>query len=297
MAKSLDNYILRGYNYFALDVIDKPAGKSPVIPLIYKFKSDKLYYPLEITASSEVGGYEGRVDLFFITNGLIDESSLLDLGFITFESGFYINDPVRFFMRLNEKELKEINPILAGFFKEAYLSKAIFFGNLSELNSDIEIPASRIFHPTITQKILLPFYTSPYHSLYTQFGNYYWRYLNIKFYFTFLYLILIFFIIGCIYIGSLIGKLFRLSFVVFGLPELISTTLGFIIGVVLIICYVAFADINPFTFYPVIIMIYLIPLTGFIFFVRFVTHRLILPYIEKCRKSRILAASQAETKT
>ncbi len=65
--EGVNNYLLRGINYFVFDVIEID-GKRSTEPLIYEFKTNYLFYPLLITGVSEVGEGSGRIQIFLITN-------------------------------------------------------------------------------------------------------------------------------------------------------------------------------------------------------------------------------------
>ncbi len=66
----IDSYINSGYSYFAVDLISiKPSeGKIMVEPIIYKFYSPKIYYPMRISKLNK-GAYSARI--FFITSTII----------------------------------------------------------------------------------------------------------------------------------------------------------------------------------------------------------------------------------
>ncbi|UCH88006.1 MAG: DUF2330 domain-containing protein [Thermoplasmata archaeon] len=56
-----ESYMSRGYNYFVLDVIELSYELRSPEPLMYKFESDSLYYPMEITSLT---GGESHILLF-----------------------------------------------------------------------------------------------------------------------------------------------------------------------------------------------------------------------------------------
>ena len=60
------DYIQRGINYFVLDYVVLQPEKRSVEPLVYRFRSPEIYYPLK---TSNVVGGSGRVDLIFICPG------------------------------------------------------------------------------------------------------------------------------------------------------------------------------------------------------------------------------------
>lgn len=62
----VQDYMKRGYRYYVLDLITVSEEKGSVDPILYRFNSSFLYYPLVITAP--VGG-ETQITLFLITEG------------------------------------------------------------------------------------------------------------------------------------------------------------------------------------------------------------------------------------
>gem|GEM_PF-4246835 len=64
--KNAEDYVSRGFVYFAIDYVTIKTEKYTVEPLIYRFKTDKIYYPLK---TSNVVGGAGLVDLIIISPG------------------------------------------------------------------------------------------------------------------------------------------------------------------------------------------------------------------------------------
>jgi hypothetical protein len=58
------SYMNRGINYFVLDVVDLTQELQSPQPLLYKFKSSSIYYPMEITSLT---GGESHIVLFILT--------------------------------------------------------------------------------------------------------------------------------------------------------------------------------------------------------------------------------------
>lgn len=63
-----EDYIKRGINYFVLDYVSVKRDLRFIEPLIYRFKTDKLYYPLK---TSNIIGRVGRVELVMILPGTL----------------------------------------------------------------------------------------------------------------------------------------------------------------------------------------------------------------------------------
>ncbi len=61
-----EDYIKKGFHYFVFDYVQLEDTKKFVEPLIYRFKTDKLYYPFK--TSNNVGG-RGSVELVLILPG------------------------------------------------------------------------------------------------------------------------------------------------------------------------------------------------------------------------------------
>ena len=78
----MGNYFRRGIRFFAFDIITISPEKKTVRPLAYEFKTDHLYYPLEVT---NLYGGVGTIELFLILpQGLIGVGgvkSRLDVAF------------------------------------------------------------------------------------------------------------------------------------------------------------------------------------------------------------------------
>ncbi len=63
-----EDYIKRGIQYFVFDYIEVKNTLKFIEPLIYRFKTDKLYYPLK---TSNIIGGAGRVELVLILPGTL----------------------------------------------------------------------------------------------------------------------------------------------------------------------------------------------------------------------------------
>ncbi len=81
--KQLDNinlivndYVKRGFIYFVFDVVELKEEKRFINPLVMKFKSEKLYYPLK--TSNTIGGH-GEIELIFIIPGSLGADFAIEL--------------------------------------------------------------------------------------------------------------------------------------------------------------------------------------------------------------------------
>jgi hypothetical protein len=66
----IDRYIERGHDYFVFDSINTSDTVQSRQPIQYRFKSDHVYYPLEIS-TRETG--ETNVDLLILTRAPLNE--------------------------------------------------------------------------------------------------------------------------------------------------------------------------------------------------------------------------------
>lgn len=129
---TISNYLNRNINHFVFDVIETNESLQTINPLIYRFKSNYLYYPLEITATSDVGWSSSRVNIFLITKGIINPTVVRNAGLYP-RIGFN-----EYNIRLTRAELKEISPELEDLFKsDAFVMNAQYFGPLNTLKKDL----------------------------------------------------------------------------------------------------------------------------------------------------------------
>jgi len=70
----IEDYMDRGFRYYVLDLITVSPEEKSVDPILYKFNSDFLYYPLVIT--SPVGG-DTEITLFILTEDKIELADYL----------------------------------------------------------------------------------------------------------------------------------------------------------------------------------------------------------------------------
>jgi len=129
----VEEYIEDGYSYFVCDVIELGRASKTVEPLMYRFKSDKLYFPLRV---SSLDAGRGAIDLFLLTSRRVDVWGT-NTGFV---SGFYrvgttLGRPIKF--TIPQKAIADVHPALGRLFKDdAWLGVAKYRGMLSTLTRD-----------------------------------------------------------------------------------------------------------------------------------------------------------------
>jgi hypothetical protein len=146
--KAVSNYLDREIRYFVFDVIETNQVTKSVNPLIYRFETDVLYYPLEITAASNISGQTySHVSLFLVTKGRIN-STLLSSANFTPRSGF------THFIDVSVEELAEISPELADLFEDDPLvMNAYYQGPLSYLKDDLIIEEGALHAVTFADQL------------------------------------------------------------------------------------------------------------------------------------------------
>lgn len=124
--EGIESYLSRNINYFVFDVIEI-SGEKSVDPLVYKFQSKYLYYPLLITGASEVGGSSGKLQMFFITNDK-NKNLYFDSQYLTIE------------LTIGELSSLEDDDILSLFNSEVNVRFIEDYIKWEDFNKDIVIP-------------------------------------------------------------------------------------------------------------------------------------------------------------
>jgi hypothetical protein len=125
-------YIGKGFDYFAFDLIDLEQRRRSVDPIIYEFKSESLYYPLEM--SSTISG-STEITIITITNGRLERDQVEASGLVVGSA-----QEVSLEFKMSERELKEISPEIAKLFDGgAWVTALSYEGSLSDLSGDLVV--------------------------------------------------------------------------------------------------------------------------------------------------------------
>lgn len=106
--KNAEDYVKRGINYFVFDYVLLEKERRSIEPLIYRFKTDRLYYPLK---TSNVIGGEGTVELIFILPGSFAKDYYPEID-RAFQYGYDISSSARIY----PDEIEKIYPNANEFF-------------------------------------------------------------------------------------------------------------------------------------------------------------------------------------
>jgi len=130
----VEDYLTRGFRFFVLDLIEVSPHQNSVEPILYRFETSFLYYPLKI--SSPLSG-DTTIILFLLTRDEV-ESALC----YPFMVAFYRSPTQRVPIQLNvtKEELGSIDlrieELLEG---DAQLTVLEYEGPLNELTRDLAI--------------------------------------------------------------------------------------------------------------------------------------------------------------
>jgi len=138
------SYIERDIQYWAIDMLNLNDYLKSREPLVYTFKTDYLYFPLEI---SSLGTGETRINLYTITlentdNYPIERAGLSKGSFwVGWEAENRENFPIEF--RITQDELGQISSKVAELFDNgAWLTAWYYYGELDGLRGNFVILAS-----------------------------------------------------------------------------------------------------------------------------------------------------------
>lgn len=144
----VEEYLDDDISHFVFDIIDTTEAEHSVSPIIYRFKTDFLFYPLKITAASDVGETYAEVNVFCIAKERIKEEVFSDISFYSNLGGYWYEDLTN--INLTEDELLEISPEIYDIFKgDPILMSYQYYGKYSSLDEDIIASAEDFAYPSL----------------------------------------------------------------------------------------------------------------------------------------------------
>ena len=120
----LSYYMQNGMSFFVIDMIKTNVTVKTTDPLIYKFRSSRLFYPLRI---STLFSGDTDISLFTITNNILNDYSIIKNGFVK-KAQFQIKQETLAEISTNITQLFSGNP---------YLCYFRFSGSLKGFDGDI----------------------------------------------------------------------------------------------------------------------------------------------------------------
>jgi len=97
MRKLIDDYTAEGFVWFVFDIVSLSQETATNEPIQYRFKTERLFYPLKIT---KTGKGTTSVELLILTPRLLNRFPGLPIGGINLR-----HDPIT----ITQEELKELN--------------------------------------------------------------------------------------------------------------------------------------------------------------------------------------------
>ena len=141
----IKDYLNRGIKFFVFDFIEINETKQSVNPIIYRFNTNYLYYPMNITAFSDAGETftTSVIRLLLLTEGMIKEDVISKIFPDPLSSlGVKIN--------LKKEELKEISSDVYNLFKgDLFLTVITYNGFLSNLKVDLTASQEDFTYPNL----------------------------------------------------------------------------------------------------------------------------------------------------
>lgn len=147
----VEDYMSRGFRHYVLDIITFSPQERSIDPILFRFNSSTLYYPLLIT--SPVAG-DGEITLFTLTNekGLNNYWPLQLAYYRTYGGAWH-----QISLMLSTGDLTKIDLRIAEMFQEgAWLSVLEFKGSLGSLYRDLMLSESAFHQPEGSSDIVPP---------------------------------------------------------------------------------------------------------------------------------------------
>ncbi len=121
MNSSVRAHLARGICFFVFDVVEVGPELRSLDPLVYRFNTSRLYYPMEITAASygNNGGDFPNVNLFLLVDGSIDPDCA---DFYAMRQGKGFKERIEF----NQSELRRVSPDIQPLFKDGALAAHLY---------------------------------------------------------------------------------------------------------------------------------------------------------------------------
>jgi len=146
--QGIDNYLKKEVNYFVFDVINADQKEVSIEPLVYRFESDFLYFPILISGISEISESSTQIDLFLITDKQVEFN---DIPHDYYKDGWFYNYGHREAVSLTLLELESISLDVSDLFQSSvYVQKASIHKKLSDLNKDLMLFPSYLFDNGLT---------------------------------------------------------------------------------------------------------------------------------------------------
>jgi hypothetical protein len=145
----VEEYIEDNISYFVFDIINVTEEDHSITPIIYRFTTGFLFYPLKITAASDVGETYAQVNVYCITKKHVKEEVFSNLSFYS-NIHYHWYDSVTDEINFTEEELQKIDMDIYNLFKDdpVFMSYS-YYGRYTELDGDIIVTHEDFSKPDI----------------------------------------------------------------------------------------------------------------------------------------------------
>ncbi|MEM3430909.1 MAG: DUF2330 domain-containing protein [Candidatus Bathyarchaeia archaeon] len=129
----LQDYLMRGFNYWVLDLVDIPSTTRSIEPIAYEFNSQAIYYPMKISATTKG---PTRINLYLITPEPLNENNIPSK--MQIAKYFPSNQNVQF--KLSKEDLATVDLKIQRLFNgEAWFTAVKYEGDTRNIDFDLEI--------------------------------------------------------------------------------------------------------------------------------------------------------------
>ncbi len=133
--QGLGNYLKRNINYFVFDIANLNEAKTTIKPLVYKFPSNYLYFPILVSGISEIADSQTRINLFLVFNENLKLPE--QIWHKTYKYNYWVHDD-RTDIKLTDNELKNVSEDLSSLFSaDVVVRRLAISGKLSQIDKDL----------------------------------------------------------------------------------------------------------------------------------------------------------------
>jgi hypothetical protein len=135
----INDYLKQGFQYFVFDLIEASQQQNSLNPILYKFETSYLYYPLKI---SSLNPGNSKIILFMITEDIVDQPFChpFSIAQYRYRNEFQLPASSQIQFRVTTQDLNKTNPEIAKLFNgTAWFTALEYTGEMKALTNDFEI--------------------------------------------------------------------------------------------------------------------------------------------------------------
>jgi len=137
-----EDYLNDGFSYFVFDLIELSEQKNSLEPILYKFETSFLYYPLRI---SSLNPGNTKIILFLLTKDIVDQLFCYPFRIAQYQSRFQPQTSSRVQFSLTHDEVNRISIEIGKLFEgNPWLTALEYEGTMDILTRDLKIHSSAL---------------------------------------------------------------------------------------------------------------------------------------------------------